>query len=544
MEMLRFATAGSVDDGKSSLIGRLLYDSKSIFEDQLHAVKQASARRGSEGVELALLTDGLRAEREQNITIDVAYRYFNTPKRKFIIADTPGHVQYTRNMVTGTSTADLSVILIDARKGVLPQSKRHAAISSLLRVPEVLVAVNKMDLVDFSEARYKEIVAEFKRVAERLNIGHVEFVPISALLGDNVVEESTNMPWYNGPTFLNYLETVEIPARTKSTGLRLPIQVVIRPSQNYRGLAGELRAGSIAVGDPVTVLPALVTSHVKSVTHPNGKQGPGQAGDPVVVELTEDIDASRGDMLVSSGDQPLATDRFEATVCWMGERELQEGSRCILLHTSRRIRAFIESVKVKIDIEELVERPTTSLAMNDIGKVVIRTTQPIFVDAYSVVPELGSFVIVDEGTFVTVGAGMIESVGEHPDLLEQTSGQILWLSGSTPERRSSIASSLSRRFGAIVLDELELANSLNSDSPSAEEIERRIEALAGLLASQDRKVVVSAETPSHGARERLGSHRLELVVIGDDAEGLDTIPESFDDAWLIEAVERRFAEGL
>lgn len=544
MEMLRFATAGSVDDGKSSLIGRLLYDSKSIFEDQLHAVKQASARRGSEGVELALLTDGLRAEREQNITIDVAYRYFNTPKRKFIIADTPGHVQYTRNMVTGASTADLAVILIDARKGLLPQSKRHAAIASLLRVPEVLVAINKMDLVDFSEARYREIVADFRQVAERLNLGHAEFVPISALLGDNVVERSTNMPWYDGPTFLSYLETVQIPSRVQSPGLRLPIQVVIRPSQNYRGLAGEIRSGSIAVGDPVTILPALVTSFVKSVTHPNGKQAPGQEGDPVVVELTEDIDASRGDMIVGRENQPVATDRFEATVCWMGEKELQEGSRCIVLHTSRRIRAFIESVKVKIDIEDLVERPATSLAMNDIGKVVIRTTQPIFVDAYSVVPDLGSFVIVDEGTFVTVGAGMIESVGEHPDLLEKTRGQVLWLSGSTAERRSGIAASLSRRFGAIVLDELELANSLNADYPEPEEAERRIAEVARLLAAQDRKVVVSAPVPDYGTRDRLGSHRLELVVIGEDVDGIDTIPESFDDAWLIEAVERRFAEGL
>jgi bifunctional enzyme CysN/CysC len=544
MEMLRFATAGSVDDGKSSLIGRLLYDSKSIFEDQLLAVEQASARRGSEGVELALLTDGLRAEREQNITIDVAYRYFNTPKRKFIIADTPGHVQYTRNMVTGTSTADLSVILIDARKGVLPQSKRHAAISSLLRVPEVLVAVNKMDLVDYSEARFREIVADFTHVAERLNLGHVKFVPISALLGDNVVEESENMPWYSGPTFLGYLETVEIPSRVKATGLRMPVQVVVRPSQNYRGLAGEIRSGSIEVGDSVVVLPAGVTSSVKSITHPDGRNAKASCGDPVVVELADDIDASRGDMLVTPGSEPVTTDRFEATICWMGERELQQHSRYILLHTSRKIQAIVESVKAKIDIEDLVERPAGSLAMNDIGRVVIRTTQPLFVDAYSQNPELGSFVLVDEAYYVTVGAGMIESVGEHPDLLEKTSGQVLWISGSTPERRSRIANEMSARFGAVMLDQLALENSLNSDSPSLQEAERRICAIAHLLAGQDRKVVVSAWPPSDESRERLGTHRLEAIHIGGEADGLEAIPESFDDAWLIEAVERRFAEGI
>jgi bifunctional enzyme CysN/CysC len=544
MEMLRFATAGSVDDGKSSLIGRLLYDSKSIFEDQLLAVERASARRGSEGVELALLTDGLRAEREQNITIDVAYRYFNTPKRKFIIADTPGHVQYTRNMVTGTSTADLSVILIDARKGVLPQSKRHAAISSLLRVPEVLVAVNKMDLVEFSEARFREIVAEFTRIAERLNLGHIKFIPISALLGDNVVDESKNMPWYDGPTFLGYLETVEIPPRVQATGLRLPIQVIVRPTQNYRGLAGELRSGAISAGDPVVVYPAGVTSTVKSVTHPDGSTGPGNAGDPVVIELVDDVDASRGDMLVSPTDLPYITDRFGATICWLGERELQPGNRYILLHTTKKIQAFVESVKVKIDIEELEERPAASLAMNDIGKVVIRTTQPIFVDPYSLNPELGSFVLVDEAYFVTVGAGMIESVNKRPELQDNTAGQVVWLSGSNPERRSRLAFELAGRFGALVLDEIELEKSLNSDNPTVEEAERRICAIALLLASQDKKVVVSAWHPSQLSRDSLQAHRLETIRIGGEVDGLDAIPESFDDAWLIEAVERRFAEGI
>ncbi len=544
MEMLRFATAGSVDDGKSSLIGRLLYDSKSIFEDQLLAVEQASARRGSEGVELALLTDGLRAEREQNITIDVAYRYFNTPKRKFIIADTPGHVQYTRNMVTGTSTADLSVILIDARKGVLPQSKRHAAISSLLRVPEVLVAVNKMDLVEFSETRFREIVADFTRVAERLNLGHVTFVPISALLGDNVVDESKNMPWYDGPTFLGYLETVEIPSRIVATGLRIPVQVVVRPTQNFRGLAGEIRSGSLELGDDVVILPAGVTSKVKSITHPDGRNASATVGDPVVVELVDDVDASRGDLIVSPKDPPYATDRFEATVCWLGERELQPGGRFILLHTSRKIQAFVESVKAKIDIEDLNERPATSLSMNDIGRVVIRTTQPLFVDPYSENPELGSFVLVDEAYYVTVGAGLIESVEKAPDLLEKTAGSVLWLSGSSDERRSRVANLLADRFGAIVLDEQALGMSLNADNPSVEEAERRIAAIAHLLASQDRKVVVCAWPPSSETKESLGAHRFEVIRIGGEVDGLDAIPESFDDAWLIEAVERRFSEGI
>jgi bifunctional enzyme CysN/CysC len=544
MEMLRLATAGSVDDGKSSLIGRLLYDSKSIFEDQLLAIEQASERRGSAGVELALLTDGLRAEREQNITIDVAYRYFNTPKRKFIIADTPGHVQYTRNMVTGTSTADLSVILVDARKGVLPQSKRHAAISALLRTPEVLVAVNKMDLVDFSEDRFREILTEFRRVASRLDIGNVTFVPISALLGDNVVDPSENMPWYHGPTFLEFLETVRIPKRGAATALRLPVQYVVRPTQDYRGLAGEIRAGDITVGEQVVVLPAGVTTTVKSVRLPSGEAPSASVGQAVVVELADDVDVSRGDLIASHDSPPVAMDRFEATICWLGDRNLLPNSRYLVLHANRRVQGFVESIRAKVDIEELEERSADQLSMNDIGRIVMRTTQPIYVDSYAASPDMGSFVLVDPADYVTVGAGMIDSIQRPAEDLGKGAGKVVWLTGASASRRSTLAAELGKRFGAVVLDELDLGTGLNEDLPNIEEAERRLAAITHLLANQNRPVIVSAWHPSAATRQRLSEHHLEMIRLGTSETGEDIIPESFDDDWLVDAVVKRFADGI
>lgn len=412
MELLRFTTAGSVDDGKSTLIGRLLYDSKSIFEDQMEAIEAVSNRKGEEHVNLALLTDGLRAEREQGITIDVAYRYFATPKRKFIIADTPGHIQYTRNMVTGASTANLAIILVDARHGVIEQTKRHAYIASLLQIPHVVVCVNKMDLEDFSEEAFQKVHRDFEDFSAKLDIKDVRFVPISALLGDNVVDRSKNMDWYQGPTLMHILENVHIGSDQNHIDSRFPVQYVVRPMSteyhDYRGYAGRVAGGIFRAGDEVSVLPSGFTSKIKSIDSMNGPVEEAFPPMSVTMTLEDDIDISRGDMIVKVGNQPKQEQEFDIMVCWMNEKPMQVGGKYGLKHTSRDARCIIKDVKYKMNINTMQKiEDDNNVGLNDIARVTIRTTVPMFVDAYRKNRNTGSLILVDEATNNTVGAGMV-----------------------------------------------------------------------------------------------------------------------------------------
>jgi len=412
-QLLRFTTAGSVDDGKSTLIGRLLYDSKSLFEDQLAAVKFSSQKKGFDYLDLSLITDGLKSEREQGITIDVAYRYFATPKRKFIIADTPGHIQYTRNMVTGASTANLAVILIDARKGLVEQTFRHSFIATLLRIPHIIVGINKMDLVDWDEKLYDKIVEEYKAFISRLEITDVNFIPISALLGDNIVDRSTNnMPWYEGPTLLYMLENIHIASDHNHIDCRFPVQLVIRPQihehRDYRGYAGRVEGGVFKPGDDVKVLPSGFTTRINTIELE--KQKLEEAFSPMSVTMTfeDDLDIGRGDMIVRPNNQPQTEQNIEATICWMNQKVLQQGARLILRQTSKECRAIIEKIQYKIDINTLHRIEDVSvLEMNDIARVSIRTSQPLFYDAYKKNRQTGSIILIDEGTNETVAAGMI-----------------------------------------------------------------------------------------------------------------------------------------
>jgi sulfate adenylyltransferase subunit 1 len=414
MDLLRFATAGSVDDGKSTLIGRLLYDSKSIFEDQLLAVEESSRRRGDGVVNLALLTDGLKAEREQGITIDVAYRYFATPRRKFIIADTPGHIQYTRNMVTGASTADLAIILVDARKGVIEQTKRHAFVSNLLRIRHLVLAVNKMDLVDFSEDVYKNIVAQFHEFASRLdNVADITAIPLSALNGDNVVEKSAAMPWYEGSTLLYHLETVYTGGTSNHVDARFPVQWIIRPLSNewhdFRGYAGRISGGVFKPGDAVTVLPSGFTTKVKKIYLPGGKEideaFPPQS---VVMTLENEIDISRGDMLVKANNPPESSQDIEAMVCWFSQKPMEPRGKYLVRHTTKEAKAIVQELRYQVDIETLHKKEgVTSLSMNEIGRISLRSASPLFHDSYRRNRSTGSFVLVDPGTHETVAAGMV-----------------------------------------------------------------------------------------------------------------------------------------
>jgi bifunctional enzyme CysN/CysC len=413
MELLRFATAGSVDDGKSTLIGRLLYDSKAIFEDQLAAVERTSLERGDAYTNLALLTDGLRAEREQGITIDVAYRYFATPKRKFIIADTPGHVQYTRNMVTGASTADLALVLVDARKGVLEQSRRHAFLASLLGIPHLVVCVNKMDLVDWSEERFEEIKAEFRAFAMKLDVRDLMFVPISALHGDNVVDRSGNMPWYEGSPLLHHLEEVHIASDRNLIDARLPVQYVIRPMSDehhdYRGYAGTVAGGVFKPGDKVVVLPSGFTSTIAAIDTADGPVDEAFAPMAVTVRLVDDIDISRGDMICRDRNRPHVGQDIEAMVCWLTEQStLAPRAKLAIKHTTRWGRALVKDLQYRLDVNTLHrDEAATALQLNEIGRVQLRTTVPLFFDEYRRNRATGSFVLVDEATNNTVGAGMI-----------------------------------------------------------------------------------------------------------------------------------------
>jgi sulfate adenylyltransferase subunit 1 len=408
--LLRFATAGSVDDGKSTLVGRLLHDSKSVLSDQLEAVEHASRRRGQEAPDLALLTDGLRAEREQGITIDVAYRYFATPKRRFILADTPGHVQYTRNMVTGASTAELAVVLVDARNGVVEQTRRHLAVSALLRVPHVVLAVNKMDLVEYAEPVFAAIAEEFGRYATQLGVPDVTAIPISALAGDNVVEPSAHMDWYGGPTLLEHLESVPVGTDPSAEDARFPVQYVIRPQSaehpDYRGYAGQLASGVLRVGDPVTVLPAGLTSTVAGLDLLGESVQEAWAPQSLTVRLADDIDISRGD-LIAAGSVPEPVKDVEATVAHLNERPLRVGDRVLLKHTTRTVRAIVKDIPYLLDVETLErrERPD-SLQANDIGHVVLRTAEPLALDPYQVNRRTGSFLLVDQADGTTLTAGM------------------------------------------------------------------------------------------------------------------------------------------
>ncbi|MFC4148446.1 sulfate adenylyltransferase subunit CysN [Micromonospora mangrovi] len=413
MDLLRFATAGSVDDGKSTLIGRLLYDTKSLFTDQLAAVEAVSAARGDEYTNLALLTDGLRAEREQGITIDVAYRYFATPRRKFIIADTPGHTQYTRNMVTGASTADLALILVDARKGLVEQSRRHAFLCSLLRVPHLVLCVNKMDLVDWSQEVFERIADEFTAFAAKLDVPDLTVVPISALQGDNIVTRSENMPWYEGPSLLHHLERVHIASDRNLVDVRFPVQYVIRPQSttvtDYRGYAGQVASGVLKAGDEVMVLPSGFTSRIASVETADGPVDEAFPPMSVTVRLTDEIDISRGDMICRPNNAPSVAQDIEAMVCWMDEtRPLQVGGRYAIKHTTRSARAIVRGLHYRLDVNSLHrDESAAELKLNEIGRVRLRTTVPLLADEYRRNRTTGGFVIIDETTNRTVAAGMI-----------------------------------------------------------------------------------------------------------------------------------------
>ncbi|HYH81587.1 MAG TPA: sulfate adenylyltransferase subunit CysN [Longimicrobium sp.] len=541
MDLLRFTTAGSVDDGKSTLIGRLLYDTKSIFEDQLEAIEGATRRRGEAGVNLALLTDGLRAEREQNITIDVAYRYFATPRRKFIIADTPGHEQYTRNMVTGASTAELAIVLVDARKGVLTQSRRHGFISSLLRIPHVVVAINKMDLVGFSEEVYRDIVAEYSGFAEKLGIEDLTFIPVSALLGDNIVEKSANLPWYNGATLLHHLESVNVGGERNLVDFRFPVQYVIRPHQDFRGLAGKVASGTISPGEEVVALPSGRRSHVRSVESMDGAMEEAVEGESVVITLEDELDVSRGEMIVRRMNLPAVGNRLEVMMCWLGNEPLDPATPYVIQHTTRSARAFVSKVVYRIDMDTLHREEADTLGPNDIGRVEVTTSAPLFFDPYAINRATGSFILVDPYTNVTVAAGMIRGAvrtvadvapraaaappASSPGVVwegwnvpreerEARAGHgaaVVWLTGLSGAGKSSIARAVERRLfeagcHTMLLDGDQLRHGLNADlgfapADRAENI-RRAGEVARLFFEQGCIVLCTFVSPYREDRDR------------------------------------------
>jgi bifunctional enzyme CysN/CysC len=552
MDLLRFSTAGSVDDGKSTLIGRLLYDTKSIFEDQLEAVTGASHRLGEDRVNLALLTDGLRAEREQKITIDVAYRYFATPRRKFIIADTPGHVQYTRNMITGASTADLAVVLVDATRGVLTQSKRHAFITSLLGLPHMIVAINKMDLVKFDEGVYRSIVAEFEAFAAKLTVKDITYIPISALEGDNVVDESTRMPWYQGGPLLAKLETVTGGARRNSIDFRFPVQYVIRPNQTFRGYAGATASGSVKVGDEVVVLPSGLPTRIKSIETFDGPQPEASDGESVVLTTTDEIDISRGDMIVRRRNLPTVARRLDAYLCWMDATDLAVGRPYLLGHTTRRVQAVVNSVDYRVDVDTLHRDAAPTLAMNEIGRVELTTADPLFFDSYLLNSATGCFILIDPQTNATVAAGMIRGEASTAtsvsadvtwqgwniprQLREARQGHqaaVVWLTGVSGAGKSTIARAVERRLfeeghQTMLLDGDDIRHGLCGDlgfSPSdrAENI-RRAGEVARLFFEQGAIVLCAFVSPYAADRDRaralVPEGRFVEVVVQADLETL------------------------
>ena len=475
MDLLRLTTAGSVDDGKSTLIGRLMVDTKSILDDQYEAISRASGP-GAAHLNLALVTDGLRAEREQGITIDVAYRYFATSKRKFIIADTPGHEQYTRNMVTGASTAQLAVVLIDARAGVARQSRRHGFITSLLRIPHMLVAINKMDLVDYSEEVFNGIVDEYRQFAQQLEVPDIVYVPIAALAGDNVVDKSARMPWYNGPTLLHHLENVTVTAEANVVDFRLPIQIAVRPHQDFRGFAGQITSGSIRKDEPVMVLPSGRTSRVRRLTVYEKEIDEAGPGTPIILSLEDEIDVSRGDMIVRTRNRPTVGNRLDADLCWMSEEGMVPGRPYLLQHTTRRVTAEVRRVIYRLNIDTLHREEGRPFELNDIGRAEIVTAAPLFFDAYRVNKGTGSFILIDPDTHATVAAGMIRGAAldalvevdaAEPEadatggVVEGTSlsrerrerrnghlAAVVWLTGLSGAGKSTIARELERQLFA------------------------------------------------------------------------------------------------
>ena len=527
-QLLRIATAGSVDDGKSTLIGRLLYDSKAIFEDQLGAVESASVARGHEGPDLALLTDGLRAEREQGITIDVAYRYFATPRRKFIIADTPGHIQYTRNMVTGASTADVALILIDARNGVLEQSRRHAFLASLLGIPHLLICINKMDLVDYSEERFNEIRDEFRSFAMKLEVSDLTFVPMSALTGDNVVTRSEAMPWYDGQSLLRLLEGLHIASDRNLIDARLPVQYVIRPQHgefhDFRGYAGTVAGGTFKPGDEVTVLPSGFSTSVTAVRKPGGRKvEEGFAGEAVVVELADDIDIARGDMICRPHNRPTVGQDVDAMICWMSsDVSLKEGGTYTIQHTTRSTRASVRDLEYRLNINTLHrDESAEQLTLNEIGRVRLRTQKPLLFDPYRRNRDTGSFILIDEATNTTVAAGMITGASQSDPHIVWHSGAVtreqrasegatVWFTGLSGSGKSSIAVEIERRLvaagrPAYVLDGDNLRHGLNSNlgfSPEdRQENVRRVAEVAKLMADAGVVVLVSLVSPYRADRD-------------------------------------------
>jgi bifunctional enzyme CysN/CysC len=524
-QLVRIATAGSVDDGKSTLIGRLLYDSKAIFEDQLGAVELASTARGHEGPDLALLTDGLRAEREQGITIDVAYRYFATPRRKFIIADTPGHIQYTRNMVTGASTADAALILIDARNGVLEQSRRHAFLATLLGIPHLVVCINKMDLVDWSQARFDQIRKEFAAFATKLEVGDLTFIPMSALTGENVVTRGEATPWYTGTSLLHHLETLHIASDRNLIDARLPVQYVIRPQQaDFRGYAGTIASGTFKAGDEVTALPSGFSTTVTAVHGPGGRAiSEGFSGQAVVVELADNIDIARGDMLARPNNRPTVSQDIDAMVCWLtAESSLSPESTYTILHTTRSTRVSIKALDYRLDVNTLHRDDTaTELALNEIGRVRLRAQRPLMFDPYRRNRDTGSFILIDEATNNTVAAGMITGASQNDANIVWHSGSVtreqrgskgatIWFTGLSGSGKSSIAVEVERRLVAsgrlaYVLDGDNLRHGLNGNlgfSPEdrAENVRRTAE-VAKLMADAGVIVMVSLVSPYRADRD-------------------------------------------
>ena len=479
--LLRFTTTGSVDDGKSTLIGRLLYETKSIYDDQFAAIEKTSQKRGLKEVELAYLLDGLAAEREQGITIDVAYRYFETPRRKFVITDSPGHVQYTRNMVTGASKADCAVILIDARNGVLTQSKRHGFIISLLQIPHLIVAVNKMDLVDYAEDVFNRIVEEYENYSEKLDIHDIVYIPVSALKGDNVVVKSKKMPWYDGTTLLHYLENIHVTADRNLVDFRFPVQYVIRPHLDFRGFAGKIVSGTITPGEEVVVLPSGKTSAVKSITTYDGELREAFCPQSVVLSLDDEVDVSRGDMIVRKKNLPQIENRMEAMVCWMDEKPMAMTKSYIMKHTTKSVKSHITKIIYKVDVDTLHRQPVEEFHLNDIGRIEINTLTPICFDPYKLNHATGSFILIDPLTNNTVAAGMIRDVARHiedyneikaedgdkpkksphaiwrglnielADREEQNAHKavVLWFTGLSGSGKSTIAATLEKRLFAL-----------------------------------------------------------------------------------------------
>jgi bifunctional enzyme CysN/CysC len=577
-DLLRFATAGSVDDGKSTLIGRLLYDSKAVLRDQMEAVERTSRERGDGYVDLALLTDGLRAEREQGITIDVAYRYFATARRRFIIADTPGHVRYTRNMVTGASTANLALILIDARNGVVEQSRRHAFIASLLGIPHLVVCVNKMDLVDYDQAVFDRIEDEFRSFEAKLDVRDVTFIPISALNGDNVVERSENMPWYQGPPLLYHLEHVHIASDRNLEDQRFPVQWVIRPQStehhDYRGYAGQVASGTFRPGDEVVILPA---GHRTKITSVDTLDGPLDAAEPplsVALRLEDDLDISRGDMIVGPHEGPTVTRSLEATLCWMSERPLKPGQRLHIKHTTRSARATIQAIHDRTDVDTLERVPAESLELNDIGHITLSTSAPLMVDTYRRNRTTGSFILIDPDTNDTVGAGMVleptvegsvrsightaAAVGHSPGVVWDeatltreerwsalhTRGATVWLTGLPASGKSTIARALEVRLvelghPAYRLDGDNLRHGLNGDlgfdAASRDENIRRTAHVAHLLADSGQVAIASLVSPFIASRE----HARRIHAEDDDLPFLEIYVDT-----PLQVCERRDPKGL